>query len=150
MYNYTRDFHYLCEEISINISYTPERDHDEQILLECADNHTEHINEMSQEALRVMRDRYFLHSADLTPKVFYRITNNWLELTVRFVVKEHGIRDIKDAVSRDILKAFDAADISIATTAYNIVGFPPLRIENGVRPQEKEKTEDGETRSFPS
>lgn len=54
----------------------------------------------------------------------------------------HGIRDIKDAVSRDILKAFNAADISIATTAYNIGGFPPLRIENGVRPQEKGKRED--------
>lgn len=87
---------------------------------------------MSQESLRLMRDRYFLHAADLTPKVYYRITNNWLELTVRFVVREHGIRDIKDAVSRDILKAFDAANIGIATTTYNIVGFPALRIESGV------------------
>ncbi len=147
VYNYTRDFPYIWEEISIPISYTADRDRAEQILLECAVHHTEHINEMSQEALRVMRDRYFLHSTDLTPKVFYRITNNWLELTVRFVVREHGIRDIKDAVSRDILKAFDAADISIATTAYNIVGFPPLRIENGVRPQEKGK-EDGENTAY--
>jgi len=66
-----------------------------------ANNHPEHIKEMSQEALRIMRDRY-LHAADLTPKVYYRITNNWLELTVR--LHEHGIRD-KDA-SPDILKAF--------------------------------------------
>ena len=77
-----------------------------------------------------MRDRYFLHAADLTPKVYYRITNNWLELTVRFVVREHGIRDLKDSVSRDLLKGFNAAGIKIATTTYNIVGFPPLQIEN--------------------
>jgi hypothetical protein len=51
---------------------------------------------------------------------------------VRFVVREHGIRDLKDAVSRDILKAFDAAGIGIATTTYNIVGFPALSIESGV------------------
>ena len=51
-------------------------------------------------------------------------------MTVRFVVREHGIRDLKDAVSRDILKAFDAAGIRIATTTYNVVGFPPLQIEN--------------------
>lgn len=49
------------------------------------------------------------------------IAVDWLELTVRFVVR-HGIRDI--------LKAFDAADISIATTAYNIGGFPTLRVES--------------------
>jgi small-conductance mechanosensitive channel len=132
VYNYTRDFPYLWEEISIPISYTADRDRAEKMLLECADRHTERINEMSQEALRLMRDRYFLHAADLTPKVYYRITNNWLELTVRFVVREHGIRDLKDAVSRYILKAFDAAGIGIATTTYNIVGFPALSIESGV------------------
>ncbi|MGL4620831.1 MAG: mechanosensitive ion channel family protein, partial [Chroococcidiopsis sp.] len=132
VYNYTQDFPYLWEEISVPISYTADRDCAEQILLECAERHTENINQMSQESLRVMRERYFLHSHDLTPKVYYRITNNWLEMTVRFVVKEHGIRDLKDAVSRDILKAFDAAGIRIATTTYNIVGFPPLQMENSL------------------
>ena len=141
VYNYTRDFPYLWEEISIPISYSADSDfrrdrfadRAEQILLECANRHTEGINEMSQQALRIMRDRYFLHPHDLTPKVYYRITNNWLELTVRFVVRERAIRDLKDVVSRDILKAFDEAGIGIATTTYNIVGFPPLNIENGVR-----------------
>ncbi len=52
-------------------------------------------------------------------------------------MRDHGIRDIKDAISRDILKAFDKAGIGIATTAYNIVGFPSIRIENGASvPQE--------------
>jgi small-conductance mechanosensitive channel len=131
VYNYTRDFPFLWEEISIPISYQADRDRAEQILLECAERHTERINEMSRESLRIMRDRYFLHSHDLTPKVYYRITNNWLELTVRFVVRERAIRDLKDAVSRDILKAFDNAGIGIATTRYDVVGFPPLQIENG-------------------
>jgi small-conductance mechanosensitive channel len=132
VYNYTQDFPYLWEEISIPISYSADREVAEQILLECATRHTENINQMSQESLRVMRDRYFFHAADLTPKVYYRITNNWLELTVRFVVREHGIRDLKDTISRDLLKAFDAAGIKIATTTYNIVGFPLLQIEKGV------------------
>jgi small-conductance mechanosensitive channel len=133
VYNYTRDFPFLWEEISIPISYSADRDRAEQILLECAERHTERINEMSREALKIMRDRYFLHSHDLTPKVYYRITNNWLELSVRFVVRERAIRDLKDAVSRDILKAFDKAGIGIATTTYNIVGFPPLQVENSDR-----------------
>jgi small-conductance mechanosensitive channel len=131
VYNYTKDFPYLWEEISVPISYHADRDRAEQILLACAERHTENINEMSQKSLQIMRERYFLHSHDLTPTVYYRITNNWLELTVRFVVRERAIRDLKDAVSRDILKAFDQAGISIATTRYNVVGFPPLQIENG-------------------
>lgn len=131
VYNYTKDFPYLWEEISIPISYNADRDRAEQILLFCAERHTENINEMSQKSLQIMRERYFLHSHDLTPKVYYRITNNWLELTVRFVVRERAIRDLKDAVSRDLLEAFDKAGIGIATTRYNVVSFPPLQIENG-------------------
>lgn len=132
VYNYTREFPYLWEEISIPIPYSADRERAEQILLECADRHTVKTNEMSQEVLQQMQRRYFIQAADLTPKVYYRITDNWLELTVRFVVKDHAIRDLKDAVSRDILKAFDQAGIGIASATFDIVGFPTLQIENGL------------------
>ena len=131
VYNYTRDFPYLWEEINIPITYTDQRELAEQILLECAERHTIQISEMSEEALQAMQKRYFVQMADLSPKVYYRITDNWLELSVRFVVKEHGIRDMKDAMSRDILKAFDEAGIGIASATYDIVGFPPIRVQNG-------------------
>ena len=50
-------------------------------------------------------------------------------MTVRFIVRDHGIRDVKDAMSRDILAALDAAGIGIASGTYEIVGLPPIRIE---------------------
>ena len=131
VYNYTRDFPYLWEEINIPITYTDQRDRAEQILLECAERYTVQISEMSEEALQAMQKRYFVQMTDLSPKVYYRITDNWLELSVRFVVKEHGIRDMKDVMSRDILKAFDQAGIGIASATYDIVGFPPIRVQNG-------------------
>ncbi len=131
VYNYTRDFPYLWEEISIPIKYTADRDRAEQILLETAERHTVKIAAMSQEALYKMQRRYFVQMEDLQPKVYYRITDNWLELTVRFVVKEHGIRDLKDAVSRDILAGFDQAGIDIASATFDIVGFPSLHVQDG-------------------
>ena len=139
VYNYTRDFPYLWEEISIPITYSTDRERAEQILLECADRHTIQINQMSAEALQKMHKRYFIQAADLTPRVYYRITDNWLELTVRFVVTDHSIRNIKDAVSRDILKAFDRAGIGIASATFDIVGFPPLKILNSFQEQAKDQ-----------
>lgn len=139
VYNYTRDFPYLWEEISIPITYSTDRERAEQILLECADRHTIQINQMSAEALQKMHKRYFIQAADLTPRVYYRITDNWLELTVRFIVTDHSIRNIKDAVSRDILKAFDRAGIGIASATFDIVGFPPLKILNSFQEQAKDQ-----------
>ncbi|MBA2453327.1 MAG: mechanosensitive ion channel family protein, partial [Chloroflexia bacterium] len=74
----------------------------------------------------------------MEPKVYWRITDNWLELTVRFVVHERGIRDLKDAASRDILAALDEAGIGIASATYDIVGFPTLRVRNESQAAEQE------------
>ena len=46
------------------------------------------------------------------------MTDNWLELTVRFLAPDHGIREIKDRMSRDILAALDKAEIGIASGTY--------------------------------
>jgi hypothetical protein len=31
---------------------------------------------------------------DETPAVFYRLTDNWLELTMRFIAPTHGVREL--------------------------------------------------------
>lgn len=129
LYNYTRDFPYLWDEISIPIPYEADRRRAEQIVLACAERHTAVIRQMGEPLLATFRQRYQLLDTDPTPKVYYRLTDNWLELTVRFLVQDHGIRELKDAISRNILQEFDAAGIGIASTTQNIVGFPPLRLQ---------------------
>ena len=41
------------------------------------------------EAKQDLQDRFGVEPIDLNPKVFFRITDNWLELTVRFVLGTH-------------------------------------------------------------
>jgi hypothetical protein len=50
---------------------------------------------------------------------------------VRFVVRDRGIRDVKDAISRDILLELEEAGIRLASASFGVevVGLPPLRIE---------------------
>ena len=70
-----------------------------------------------------------IEAGDIAPQVYFRLTDNWLELTVRFLVPDHGIREIKDAMSRDILAALDEAGIGIASSTFEITGLPKLRVE---------------------
>jgi len=129
IYNYTRDFPYLWEGMVIPITYTADRQRAEQIMLAAVQHHTELVEALGRAALDEMQRRYFVHAVtDLRPRVFYRITDNWLELSVRFITTEHGVRDVKDAISREILAALDDAGIGIASATYDIVGFPPIRI----------------------
>jgi len=91
-------------------------------------------SEMGAEALREFQRRYFLESADVTPKVYWQLTDNWLELAVRFVTRERGVRELKDAMSRDILSQLEQAGISVASATYEIVGLPPITLTNRSEP----------------
>lgn len=128
VYNYTREFPYLWEEISLPISYAADRARAEQILLDAAERHTVAISSLSADALSEMQRRYFMAPAEMGPRVFYQLTDNWLELTVRFIARERGIRELKDGLSRDILAALEAAGIGIASATIEIVGLPVLRL----------------------
>ena len=130
VYNYSRDFPLLWEEMDIPIAYSDDRARAEQILLDVARRHTAPLLDTGRAAIDSMLRRYAMPPADLDPKVFYRITDNWLELGLRFIAPTHGARDLKDAMSRDILQGFDDAGIGIASATYDIVGMPELRVRD--------------------
>ncbi len=129
VYNYTREFPYIWEEMRLPIRYSADRHKAEEILLEAAKKHTTQVAELSEEALRALETRYVLKRSELEPQTFWRLTDNWLEITIRFIVPDSGIRVIKSKMSRDILEQFDKAGIGIASGTYDVVGMPPIKVE---------------------
>lgn len=129
VYNYTKHFPFIWEEMRLPIAYRDDRHKAEQILLDAARRHAVNHDELPQEQIDQLEHRYRLPIRDTEPKVYWRLTDNWLELTVRFLSPDHGTRDIKNAMSREILTAFDKAGIGIGSTTMEITGFPPLHVE---------------------
>lgn len=129
VYNYTRDFPFIWEEMTLPVSYKADRARAEVILLDAAVRHSLKVAELGRETLEELRRRYAVAVADVEPKVYWRMTDNWLELSVRFLCNEHGVRDVKDAMSREILPQLDAAGIEVASATFEISRLPALRIE---------------------
>jgi small-conductance mechanosensitive channel len=140
VYNYSRDFPFLWEEIHVGVGYNDKYAQAEQILLEVARKHTVAIAEMTTQAQRHLKHVYDLEAPSVQPRVFYQMTDNWVDLALRFIVPDRGIREIKDAMFRDILQRFKEAGISVASGTYDIVGLPPIRIDSAaVQPPEAPK-----------
>ncbi len=131
VYNYTRDFPYIWEEISVPVRYGADRQQAEAVMLAAARRRTLDPASISEEAARGLQRRFDLHPLDFEPRVFYRLTSNWLELTVRFVSRDHGTRAVKDQMTRDILDGFDAAGIAVASAALRIDGLLPAEVRGG-------------------
>lgn len=129
VYNYTRDFDYLFEEITIPIKYEADRGRAETILLDAAQRHTAEAQKIGEAEAKELQRRYFMREATFGPRVYLRLTDNWLELTVRFVARDHGVRELKDAISRDILAGLDEAGIGVASATFEVVGLPTVRLK---------------------
>ncbi len=127
IFNSTREFPFIWDEILIPITYATDRARAEAILLAAAENATADLQKQAAPYRNAMNDTYHLELETLQPRVFYRITDNWLELNLRFLVGDVTSRNIRDQIAREILAAFDAAGIGIASTTIDIVAFPPRR-----------------------
>ncbi|MGI4796109.1 MAG: mechanosensitive ion channel family protein [Janthinobacterium lividum] len=126
VFNYTRDFPFIWEEMVIPITYTADRILAETIMLEAANRHATEASSLAVEKKEELKERFGVDPVDLDATVYYRLTDNWLELTVRFLVGTHRIRAVKDAMSRQIITELDVAGIGIASATYDIVGLPPI------------------------
>jgi small-conductance mechanosensitive channel len=130
VYNYSRAFPYIWDEIHIPIAYEADRAKAESILLAATRRHALDREKIGDEAIRRLREKYQVDPIDLEPTVYYRLTDNWIELAVRFLAPDHGVRQIKDRISREIIVELDKAKIGIASGTYAIVQVPPIEIKN--------------------
>lgn len=134
VYNYTREFPFLWEEMAFPIPFAADRERAERVILAAAARHAVQAAELDAGAVDELKRRYFLERLGTHPRVYYRLTDNWLEMAVRFVVRDRGIRDVKDAISREVLRELDAAGIALASATFEVVGLPPVRVTVDGRP----------------
>jgi small-conductance mechanosensitive channel len=114
VYNYTHDFPYIWDEIRLPLHFNQDFGRAEQILLEAGRNHALTEAGVGEGEMKRLEERFGLKVGEMDPRVYWRITENWVELTLRFLAPDHGIRSIKDGITREILRGFDQAAIVIA------------------------------------
>jgi small-conductance mechanosensitive channel len=57
--------------------------------------------------------------------VFVRATDNWAELSARFVVPVRNARAVKDALTRRVLGRFAEESITVASTTQDVTVHHP-------------------------
>jgi small-conductance mechanosensitive channel len=121
VYNYTHEFPYIWDEISVPVRYSSDYAKAEERILAAARKHAVTAQRIGDEEVKRLEDRFGIAVGDINPRVFWRMTEDWLELTVRFLGQDHGLRDIKDKMSRDILAGFESDGVAIGATRQEAV-----------------------------
>ena len=87
--------------------------------------------EDARRAVEQMRRSYPIPPTDLEPRVFVRATDNWIELSARFVVPVRSARGAKDEISRRVIDGLQAAGIEVASATSTVTVRPPPSGDGG-------------------
>lgn len=112
VFNYSAVFDFIWEEITFPIPYDDDWRRAEEIVRKAVEStHTEEADE----AMRHMQQRYPVPRAEIEPRVFVRATDNWMEISGRFIVPVRTSRAVKDELTRNVMAALDESGIGIAS-----------------------------------
>ena len=129
IYNYSSMVPFIWEELTLPVPYGSDHGRAESILLAAARRHALNHGSVPDDVLRELGRQYGVSAEGLDPRVYVRMTDNWIELTARFVAEVKGVRDLKDKMCRELIAEFAEAGLSIASTTFAITELPALRVE---------------------
>ena len=123
VYNYSAAFEFIWEELTVPVAHGSDWASAEKILTEEAQRVS--ASEGAQEAIRHMARRYPVPRAEVEPRVYAMATDDYLELSARFVVPVRTARTVKDDLTRTVLRRFESAGITIASTTQDVTVRTP-------------------------
>lgn len=129
VFNYTQYWSYLWDEITIPITYTSDWRRAGEIMLAHGQEYTEHLQAEAQAGLEAIDRRYpALEDTMVAPTLYTRMTDNWVEMTLRYVVEARSRRSVTAQLHRDLLTHFEEApDVSVASATFEIIGLPTVK-----------------------
>jgi small-conductance mechanosensitive channel len=127
VFNYTQHWRYLWDEIMIPVTYASDWRQAGEIMLAQGREYTSCFFEEAQAEFSHLAQVYPVQKASVEPTLYVVMTDNWIELTLRYIVEARERRQVKGQLHRELLQRFESEPgITVASATFEIVGFPPL------------------------
>lgn len=131
VFNYSGDFPFLWDEIKIPIQYGSNYEKAKQIILNVGIEVAGDLTQQSREMWKSMQTKYRLEDAQTEPMLSLVANDNWVEMTLRYVVSYKKRRATKTDLFSKILSEIEATsgDIKFASATFQIVEAPELKVK---------------------
>jgi small-conductance mechanosensitive channel len=130
VYNYSADFPFLWDEITVPIKYGSDHRLARDILQRVANDIVGEHTAQAREAWKGAVKRYMIEPEQVEPMVTLIANDNWMEFTVRHVVDYKRRRITKDQLFSRVLEEFEKTQgsVAIAPTTIHIVQTPTFDV----------------------
>lgn len=121
IFNYTKGFEYIWNEIPILITFESNWQKSEEIITKIANEMVADIPNKVEPSIKRMSRRYMIQTGKLTPIVYTTIQDSGVLLSLRYLTEARQRRTTEVAISKRILEEFAKEnDIDFAYPTYRI------------------------------
>ncbi|NJL70484.1 MAG: mechanosensitive ion channel [Candidatus Competibacteraceae bacterium] len=130
MFNYSGDFPFIWDEITIPIKYGSNHKLADEILKRVVTEVSADYVENAQTHWARIEKKYLVENARTEPMVTMVLNDNWIEFTVRYVVEIKRRRLTKDTLFRHILDEVNKTDgtVQFASATFHLVETPVIDV----------------------
>ncbi len=131
VFNYSGDFPFLWDEITVPIKYGSDYKLAKQLLQNVVYEVVGDYIPQVQKKWEKMVRKYLIEDAKIEPIVTLIANDNWLEFTIRYVVDYKFRRAAKDELFMRILEEIDKTEgkISLASATFHLVEAPTFNVK---------------------
>ncbi len=131
VFNYSGDFPFLWDEITIPVRHGSDRALTRQIMEKVARAVIGDYAEKAAKTWKELVKNYMIEEARVAPMITMVMDENWMTYTIRYVVDFKKRRGTKDALFEQILDEFQKTDgrVSVASAAQEITLMKPSIVE---------------------
>lgn len=128
--NYSMDFPFVWDELNILITYGSDTALAKIILLNSATELLSDYTENSKAKWKEMVEHYYIENATLEPTIAMNLTDNWIQLNLRYITDYKRRRNTKHTLFEHIEKAIlnTNGKVVLASTTLQLLQIPPIDI----------------------
>lgn len=131
IYNYSKDFAFIWDGFDLPIRYGSVIELAKSIIIKVA---TETLSEYTTNSKTQWKDvvnKYYIENAIVDPSLVLKLTDNWIEFNLRYIVDYKKRRSTRDLLNDAIRKEFEATNgkIILASSTFELIKIPKLEID---------------------
>ena len=131
VFNYSGDFPFLWDEITVPVTYASDHRLAREILEKVIHTVIDEYSAYAKQAWKNIVKKYLVEEAMIDPVVTLVCTDNWIEFTVRYISDFKLRRSTKNRLFSLILDEFEATGgrVKIASTTMQLVDPQPFTVK---------------------
>jgi small-conductance mechanosensitive channel len=131
IYNYSQDFPFIWDEFNLPIRYGSDIELAKSIVVKIASQILSEYTTGSKSQWKDVVNKYYIEDAIVDPTLAIKLTDNWIEFNLRYIVDYKKRRVTKHLLNDAIRKGIEATNgkVVLASSTFELIKIPELKID---------------------